>query len=90
MFQPTTPLLGGRLRRLPLTTKVAGRGFYKGNRVGSMGWHTKYGGYIIDYSKVRSYVVPKNLGECKVSGLSFYCVASLVVMAWCYLRFSSG
>lgn len=57
MFTPTAPL-GRALRRLALTTKQAGKGFYKGTGSGSMGSHTKYGGYRIDWAKVRTYVVP--------------------------------
>jgi len=26
-----------------------------------MGWHTKWGGYVIDKRKVRTFVVPENL-----------------------------
>ncbi|KAJ1665693.1 60S ribosomal protein L27, mitochondrial [Coemansia sp. RSA 1646] len=39
-------------------TAKKGRNFYKGNRTGSMGSHTKHGGYVIDLDKVRTYVVP--------------------------------
>ncbi|KAL8630812.1 hypothetical protein Q9189_003481 [Teloschistes chrysophthalmus] len=42
-------------------------GYYKGTRSGSMGRHTKHGGYIIDYAKVRTYVVPKDLKDFKYS-----------------------
>ena len=31
-----------------------------------MGSHTKHGGYIIDWDKVRTYVVPENLKDFKV------------------------
>ncbi|KAF8467612.1 mitochondrial ribosomal protein L27-domain-containing protein [Kalaharituber pfeilii] len=57
MVSPTQPLLRS-LRRLALTTKMVGKGYYKGNRTGSMGRHTRHGGYIIDWNKVRTYVVP--------------------------------
>jgi len=57
MFTPT-PSLGRALRRLALTTKQAGKDYYKGTGTGSMGRHTKFGGYTIDWSKVRTYVVP--------------------------------
>ncbi|KAF2089312.1 hypothetical protein K490DRAFT_13138, partial [Saccharata proteae CBS 121410] len=56
-MQPT-PVLQKALRRLALTTKQTGKGFYKGTRTGSMGWHTTRGGYQIDYRKVRTYIVP--------------------------------
>lgn len=45
-------------RKLRLTTKDINKGYYKGNRTGSMGRHTKYGGYVIEWEKVRTYVVP--------------------------------
>lgn len=32
-----------------------------------MGTHTKWGGYIIDWSKVRTYVVPPGLKEFKLT-----------------------
>ncbi|KAI9714284.1 MAG: hypothetical protein M1820_000245 [Bogoriella megaspora] len=57
MFKPTAPL-HRRLRRLALTTKQAGKGYYKGTGSGSMGRHTKHGGYQIEWHKVRTYVVP--------------------------------
>ncbi|KAL1588628.1 hypothetical protein WHR41_02357 [Cladosporium halotolerans] len=56
-MRPTAPLFRA-IRRLPLNTKQAGKDFYKGNRTGAMGWHTKYGGYKIDYKKVRTYICP--------------------------------
>ncbi len=68
MFKPTQPLFR-RLRRLALTTKQVNGGFYKGTGSGSMGRHTKHGGYIIDWRKVRTYVVPRNLEDFKVHGL---------------------
>ncbi|KAJ2996992.1 hypothetical protein NUW58_g786 [Xylaria curta] len=59
-MQPTQALLR-RFRKLPLTTKDIKKGFYKGTRTGSMGRHTKHGGYIIEWNKVRTYVVPAGL-----------------------------
>lgn len=56
-MHPTAALLRP-IRRLPLNTKQAGKDFYKGNRTGSMGRHTKHGGYIIDFKKVRTYICP--------------------------------
>ncbi|RMZ79891.1 hypothetical protein DV738_g2942, partial [Chaetothyriales sp. CBS 135597] len=44
--------------RIRFTTKEVGRGFYRGNRTGAMGAHTEYGGYVIDWRKVRHYNVP--------------------------------
>lgn len=54
-MHPTLRALG---RRIQLTTKDTNKGYYKGNRTGSMGSHTKYGTYKIDYKKVRTFVVP--------------------------------
>jgi hypothetical protein len=44
--------------RLRLTTKQVNGGYYKGNRTGSMGAHTEWGGYVIDYRKVRNFNCP--------------------------------
>ncbi|MCJ1300220.1 hypothetical protein MMC08_003015 [Hypocenomyce scalaris] len=65
MFKPTQPLLRS-LRRLALTTKQVNGGYYKGTGSGSMGRHTKYGGYVVEWAKVRTYVVPKDLKDFKV------------------------
>ena len=54
MFK-SSPVLCARLR---LTTKQVNGGYYKGNRTGSMGAHTPYGGYVIDYRKVRHFNCP--------------------------------
>lgn len=56
-MRPTAPLFRS-IRRLQLNTKQAGKDFYRGNRTGSMGSHTKYGGYVLNYNKVRTYVCP--------------------------------
>jgi Mitochondrial ribosomal protein L27 len=61
MFKPSPTLLKAapnKIKRMPLSSKQAGKGFYKGTRVGSMGWHTKHGKYIIDLRKVRTFVPP--------------------------------
>ncbi|OAA64196.1 50S ribosomal protein 27 [Niveomyces insectorum RCEF 264] len=49
-------------RKLRLTVKDINKGYYKGTRTGSMGRHTKRGGYVIEYRKVRTYVVPDLTG----------------------------
>lgn len=69
-MQPTRVLQGLKYRKLRLTTKDVNKGFYKGNRTGSMGTHTSYGTYKIDYSKVRTYVCP-DLTGFKVGGPLF-------------------
>jgi len=61
-----TPVLAKSIRRLALTTKQTNKGYYKGTGSGSTGSHTKHGGYVIDWDKVRTYIVPKNLKEFKV------------------------
>jgi Mitochondrial ribosomal protein L27 len=64
MVRPS-PALSARLR---LTTKQVSGGYYKGNRTGSMGAHTEWGGYVIDYRKVRNYNCPdlRDLRDSKV------------------------
>ncbi|CAK7264869.1 60S ribosomal protein L27, mitochondrial [Sporothrix epigloea] len=57
-----TDILLRPYRKLRLTVKDVNKGFYKGTRTGSMGRHTKRGGYIIEYEKVRTYVVPSLTG----------------------------
>lgn len=54
------------MARLRLTTKAINGGYYKGNRTGSMGRFDKNGNYVIDYKKVRTYVVPEDLKDFKV------------------------
>ncbi|EFY90526.1 hypothetical protein MHUMG1_00479 [Metarhizium humberi] len=66
-MRPTQALSVGRYRHLKLTTKDVGKGFYKGNRTGSMGRHTKHGGYVIEWNKVRTYAVPPNLKDFKLT-----------------------
>lgn len=56
-MQPS-PVLQRAIRRLALTTKQGPHNYYKGNRTGAMGRHTRFGGYIIDWRKVRTYVCP--------------------------------
>jgi large subunit ribosomal protein L41 len=63
-MRSTQPLL--KFRHLKLTTKDVNKGFYKGNRTGTVGRHTKHGGFIVDYTRVRTFVVPPNLKDFKV------------------------
>ncbi|KAJ2727178.1 60S ribosomal protein L27, mitochondrial [Coemansia sp. Benny D115] len=51
-------------KRGVLTAKK-GHNFYKGNRTGSMGRHTKHGNYVVDLNKVRTFVVP-DLASCEL------------------------
>lgn len=62
MFKPSQPMLA----RLRLTTKQVNGGYYKGTRSGSMGYFAKNGSYVIDWKKVRTYVVPEDLDQFKV------------------------
>ncbi|CAN8097966.1 unnamed protein product [Discula destructiva] len=66
MFKPTQALCK-RFRKLRITTKDINKGFYKGTRTGRMGTHDKWGGFKVDYSLVRTYVVPKNLDTFKLT-----------------------
>ena len=54
MVQPSSQLWA----RLRFTTKQVGRGFYRGNRTGSTGAHTGFGGYVVDWRKTRHFVMP--------------------------------
>ncbi|PSR75612.1 hypothetical protein BD289DRAFT_350362, partial [Coniella lustricola] len=56
-----------RFRKLRLTTKDINKGYYKGTRTGRMGTHDKWGGYSVDYSLVRTFVVPKDLDTFKLT-----------------------
>lgn len=55
------------MARLRLTTKQVNGGYYKGNRTGSMGRFDHKGNYVIDWKKVRTYVVPDDIEDFKVS-----------------------
>ena len=45
-------------RRTPLTTKQGNKTMYKGTRSSGIGHHTKHGDYVIDWNRVRTFVVP--------------------------------
>ncbi|GAM38171.1 50S ribosomal protein [Talaromyces pinophilus] len=62
-MKPSQPLMA----RLRLTTKQVNRGYYKGNRAGSMGFFLKSSAYIIEPGKLRTYVVPENLDTFKLT-----------------------
>jgi hypothetical protein len=81
-MRPTQALFK-RIRRLALTTKKARKGYYKGTGSGSTGRHTQHGGYIIEWEKVRTYVVPPNLSTFKVDIQSMKpLVSTMVVLIW--------
>ncbi|CDH12524.1 probable 54S ribosomal protein L27,mitochondrial [Zygosaccharomyces bailii ISA1307] len=47
-------------RRTPLTTKQGNKTMYKGTRSSGVGKHTRYGGYAINWDKVRTFVTPRD------------------------------
>ncbi|KAJ9272434.1 hypothetical protein DTO212C5_1619 [Paecilomyces variotii] len=63
MFKPSQPMMA----RLRLTTKQVNGGYYKGNRSGAMGYFAKNGSYVVDWKKVRTYVVPEQLDQFKLT-----------------------
>lgn len=65
-MQPSKALQGV-YRKLRLTTKDVKKGFYKGTGSGSMGRHTHWGTYKVDWRKVRTYVVPDSLAKTKLT-----------------------
>lgn len=78
-MRATDVLFGRRWRKLRLTTKNVNKGYYKGTGTGSMGRHTKYGGYVIEWPKVRTYVVPAGLSAFKVGDASWpRCISNVI------------
>ncbi|KAN0106557.1 50S ribosomal protein-like protein YmL27 [Hyaloscypha variabilis] len=65
-MKATSPLLK-RISRHALSTKQTNKGYYKGTGTGSTGRHTQHGGYVIEWEKVRTYVVPKDLKDFKLT-----------------------
>lgn len=63
-----TNVLQGFRRRLAMTGK-RGRQFYKGTRTGNVGRITKHGKFIVNWDKVRTYVVPAGLEACTLRPL---------------------
>ncbi|KAF2651301.1 hypothetical protein K491DRAFT_719937 [Lophiostoma macrostomum CBS 122681] len=60
-MRPSAPLLG-RLRKIPLTTKQVSKGWHYAdyNKVGLLGSWEKGKGFIPDYSKIRTFKMPKD------------------------------
>ena len=81
-MRATEVLFGRRWRKLRLTTKNVNKGYYKGTGTGSMGRHTKYGGYVIEWPKVRTYVVPEGLSAFKVRSILMRQSVQNVDWAW--------
>lgn len=61
-----------RSKRLPMTTKRAKKGYYKGNACTQEGRHTSKGGYVMDRSLMLELAVPSLTGF-KVRALSIVC-----------------
>lgn len=61
-FHPTPSLFARAARKLKLTTKQTGKGFYKGTRSSGVGAFSsnprRFYIYEVDYSKVRTFVKP--------------------------------
>lgn len=81
MLQPTAPL-GRSLRRLALTTKQGPKDYYKGTGSGSMGQHTQFGGYRVDYAKVRTYVPPNYDDIEGLEAVSYLASKGVLVANW--------
>lgn len=56
-------------KRHPLTTKQGNKHYYKGTRSSGYGKLNKSGIYIMDWSKVRTYVVPPDLQNTELKAL---------------------
>ncbi|CAH6719943.1 54S ribosomal protein L27, mitochondrial [[Candida] jaroonii] len=56
-------------KRHPLTTKQGNKNFYKGTGSAGMGKLDKYGNFIVNWSKVRTYVVPTGLNQTSLKPL---------------------
>lgn len=80
-----TDILMRPFRKLRLTVKDVNKGYYKGTRTGRMGTHTKRGGYMIEYAKVRTYVVP-SLEGFKVG---FICCSTFRFLSASFASFAS-
>lgn len=47
--------------RTPLTTKQGNKNMYKGTRSSGIGKHTRRGGYVINWRRVRTFVTPDHV-----------------------------
>ncbi|ODV77370.1 uncharacterized protein CANTADRAFT_91823 [Suhomyces tanzawaensis NRRL Y-17324] len=56
-------------KRLPLTTKQGNKHYYKGTRSTGIGSLNSNGTYIINWEKVRTYVVPADLHNTELKAL---------------------
>mmetsp|Transcript_21333 Transcript_21333/g.24339 ORF Transcript_21333/g.24339 Transcript_21333/m.24339 type:complete len:108 (-) Transcript_21333:99-422(-) len=53
-------------KRIPLSPKRAGKGYYKGNRCTKEGYITSKARFIVDWSKRLELIVPKDLDTFKL------------------------
>lgn len=53
-------------KRHPLYSKLGNKNFYKGTRSSGVGSLTKHGKYIVNWEKVRTYVVPAELATSEL------------------------
>lgn len=56
-------------KRLPLTTKQGNKNYYKGTRSSGIGRLNAAGTYIVNWDKVRTYVVPTELNSSELKPL---------------------
>lgn len=56
-------------KRHPLTTKQGNKHYYKGTRSTGVGLQNSHGSYIVNWNKVRTYVVPANLETSELKSL---------------------
>jgi large subunit ribosomal protein L41 len=56
-------------KRWPLTTKQGNKTFYKGTGSSGIGRWTRKGRYIVNWDKVRTYVVPSSLESTELRPL---------------------
>lgn len=56
-------------KRHPLTTKQGNKHYYKGTRSSGVGLQDSHGRYIVNWNKVRTYVVPPNLETSELKSL---------------------
>lgn len=56
-------------KRHPLTTKQGNKHYYKGTRSSGIGRQNSHGKYIINWDKVRTYVVPASLHTSEIKSM---------------------
>ena len=61
MIRQLDKAIKGATRRV-FTSKNGNKNYYKGKGTGAMGQHTRHADYIVDYSRIRQFVVPSLVG----------------------------